>query len=75
MEDPWGRSFWRHIRLDPAAQKAQCTLLKRETHEDKLADAVLRGRIYGLGQKHSQEVRREKLGAVLQRETLTDKPW
>ena len=75
MEDPWGRSFWRHNLLDQRAQAAQCTLLKRETHEDKLADAVLRGRIYGLGQMHDQAIRRQKLGAVLQREALADKPW
>ena len=75
MEDPWGRSFWRHNLLDPKAQAAQASLLTRETHEEKLQDAVLRGRIYGLGQLHYQAIRRQKLGAVLHRESLSEKHW
>ena len=58
-------SLWRHQSLDPSLHAARARVAEGFAKEHVLETAIYEGRIYGLGQRHYQAVRRHSLRAVL----------
>jgi len=78
MESPFAGapdSLWRNNDLDPHRQALRAMVAQTEAKEQKLQDAILRGRLYALGADHYQAIRQRKLQAVLKRQTITSEHW
>ena len=76
-KDPWCAapdSLWRNNNLDPHRFGVREALCQREAREQKVAEAIEAGRIYGMRTQKIQQIRQQKLEAVLQRVTLVSPP-
>ena len=78
MENPWApapESLWRNNDLSPQRQALRASVAQQDAKEFKLQDAILRGRLYGLGAAHYRAIRQRKLEAVLKRQVITSEHW
>ena len=76
--DPWcpePQSLWRNNDLDPRRFAAREALVRREAQEQKLAEAIEFGRLYGLAEFYYRERRRVKLEHQLVRDRITAPHW
>ena len=75
--DPWcgaPDSLWRNNNLDPQRFATRESLCQREAKEQKIAEAIESGRIYGMRTQKIEQLRQHKLEAVLQRVTIVSPP-
>ena len=78
MESPFAGapdSLWRNNDLDPRRQALRAMVAQNDAKEQRLQDAILRGRLYGLGAAHYRAIRQRKLEAVLKRQVITSEHW
>ena len=78
MASPWAGapdSLWRNADLDPQLQALRATVAQTDAKTQKLQDAILGGRLYGLGADHYKAIRHQKLQGVLKRQTITSPHW
>ena len=76
--DPWCRapqSLWRNSDLDPRRFAQREALSRQEAKQEKLAEAIEFGRIYGLAEMMYRERRRVKLERQLAPERITAPHW
>ena len=79
LASPWApapESLHRNDDLDPRRQALRAMVAQTAAKEQKLQDAILGGRLYGLGREdHYRAIRQRKLQAVLKRQVITSAHW
>ena len=76
--DPWRRaleSLWRNNDLDPRRFAQREALCRQEAKQERLAEAIEFGRVYGLAEVMYRERRRTKLESQLAPERITAPHW
>ena len=76
--DPWvsaPQSLWRNNDLDPRKFAAREVLCQREAKEEKLAEAIAFGRVYGLAAQMYSQRRRDKMERLLTPGSMTAPHW